>query len=295
MILLQEQESLEYEFRLEKARQEAEKVRIDAEGKAIANRILAASLTPNILKEKYKTGFQYFDIQIDDKKLTKLNAKDAKRNNAKILEYNKVKKAHALLEAKVKQIHKYTTVVFLSSIISGLVVIVVSAFLFMQSSDKLTNMTETSREALVVFAENVDGVNASLKNLDTAIKKQGDLLAINEKLVVTLDKIEKRVEKSNENTVGELQLITTTLINELGKNSQISIENNKKLSANLAKLNRSNSKTIAKAIQQISNKAIYKQIVANQAIQAQQISKLVKQNNNVLGKIADKTSRIKYP
>ena len=110
-------------------------------------------------------------------------------------EYNKVKKAHALLEAKVKQIHKYTTVVFLSSIISGLVVIVVSAFLFMQSSDKLTNMTETSREALVVFAENVDGVNASLKNLDTAIKKQGDLLAINEKLVVTLDKIEKRVEK----------------------------------------------------------------------------------------------------
>jgi hypothetical protein len=172
---------------------------------------------------------------------------------------------------------------------------VVSAFLFMQSSDKLTNMTETSREALVVFAENVDGVNASLKNLDTAIKKQGDLLAINEKLVVTLDKIEKRVEKSNENTVGELQLITTTLINELGKNSQISIENNKKLSANLSKLNRSNSKTIAKAIQQISNKAIYKQIVANQAIQAQQISKLVKQNNNVLEKIADKTSRIKYP
>ena len=40
---------------------------------------------PNILKDKYKTGFQYFDIQIDDKKLTKLNAKDAKRNKAKIL------------------------------------------------------------------------------------------------------------------------------------------------------------------------------------------------------------------
>jgi glycerol-3-phosphate dehydrogenase len=51
---------------------------------------------PNILKEKYKTGFQYFDIQIDDKKLTKLNAKDAKRNNAKILEYNKVKKAEII-------------------------------------------------------------------------------------------------------------------------------------------------------------------------------------------------------
>ena len=210
-------------------------------------------------------------------------------------EYNKVKKAHALLEAKVKQIHKYTTVVFLSSIVSGLAVIIFSAILFMQSSNKLTNMTETSREALVVFAENVDGVNASLKNLDTAIKKQGDLLEINEKLVITLDKIEKRVQKSNENTVGELQLITKTLIDEISKNTQANIDNNKKLNTNLEKLNKSNSRTISKAIQQISNKAIYKQIVANQAIQAQQISKLVKQNNSVLGKIADKTSRIKYP
>jgi len=156
-------------------------------------------------------------------------------------------------------------------------------------------MTETSREALVVFAENVDGVNASLKNLDTAIKKQGDLLAINEKLVITLDKIEKRVQKSNENTVGELQLITKTLIDEISKNTQANIQNNDKLNKNLEKLNKSNSKTISKAIEQISNKAIYKKIVANQAIQAQQIAKLVKQNNSVLGKIADKTSRIKYP
>jgi len=210
-------------------------------------------------------------------------------------EYNKVKKAHALLEAKVKQIHKYTTVVFLSSIVSGLAVIIFSAILFMQSSNKLTNMTETSREALVVFAENVDGVNASLKNLDTAIKKQGDLLEINQKLVITLDKIEKRVQKSNENTVGELQLITKTLIDEISKNTKANIANNNKLNANLEKLNKSNSRTISNAIQQISNKAIYKQIVANQAIQAQQISKLVKQNNSVLGKIADKTSRIKYP
>jgi glycerol-3-phosphate dehydrogenase len=51
---------------------------------------------PNILQEKYKTGFQYFDIQIDDKKLTKLNVKDAKKNKAKILEYNKVKKAEII-------------------------------------------------------------------------------------------------------------------------------------------------------------------------------------------------------
>jgi len=48
----QEQESLEYEFRLTKAEQEAERQRIDAEGKAIANQILSASLTDKILTEK---------------------------------------------------------------------------------------------------------------------------------------------------------------------------------------------------------------------------------------------------
>ena len=48
----QEQESLEYVFRLEKAEQEAERQRIDAEGKARANQILSASLNNQILKEK---------------------------------------------------------------------------------------------------------------------------------------------------------------------------------------------------------------------------------------------------
>ncbi len=50
--LKQEQEALEYEFRLEKAKQEAERQLIDAEGKARANRILSASLTGLILQEK---------------------------------------------------------------------------------------------------------------------------------------------------------------------------------------------------------------------------------------------------
>ena len=50
--LIQEQEALEYEFRIEKAKQEAEKQRIDAEGKAAANRLLSASITNMILKEK---------------------------------------------------------------------------------------------------------------------------------------------------------------------------------------------------------------------------------------------------
>ncbi len=50
--LKQEQESLEYKFKIEKAEKEAERQRIDALGKAKANEILNASLTDKILREK---------------------------------------------------------------------------------------------------------------------------------------------------------------------------------------------------------------------------------------------------
>ena len=50
--LKQEQESLEYEFRLVTAEKEAQKVIIEAQGKADANRILSASLTDKILQDK---------------------------------------------------------------------------------------------------------------------------------------------------------------------------------------------------------------------------------------------------
>ncbi len=50
--LQQEQLSLEYVFKLQRAQQEAERQIIEAEGKASANRIISASLTAKILQEK---------------------------------------------------------------------------------------------------------------------------------------------------------------------------------------------------------------------------------------------------
>ena len=118
-------------------------------------------------------------------------------------EYNTVRKQHKILEDKVKQIHKYTTVVFVSSIVSGIFVVIVSAFLFMQGSSKLDTMTETSREALVVFAENVDSVNKSLESLNKAINKQDEFLAINKKVITTMNKMEKTITESNKLTADE--------------------------------------------------------------------------------------------
>ena len=47
-------------------------------------------IIPNILKDQYKTGFQYYDLQIDDKKLVELNIKDAEKKGATIIENRKV-------------------------------------------------------------------------------------------------------------------------------------------------------------------------------------------------------------
>jgi regulator of protease activity HflC (stomatin/prohibitin superfamily) len=50
--LEQEQVALEYEFRIERAQKEAERQRIEAEGKSAANRILSQSLTDKVLQDK---------------------------------------------------------------------------------------------------------------------------------------------------------------------------------------------------------------------------------------------------
>ena len=44
----------------------------------------------SILKDEYNKGFKYYDLQVDDKKLTELNAHDAKKNNAIIMENTEV-------------------------------------------------------------------------------------------------------------------------------------------------------------------------------------------------------------
>ncbi len=50
--LTQEQEALAYEFRLNKEESEADRVRIEAQGISDYNKIISASLTENILKQK---------------------------------------------------------------------------------------------------------------------------------------------------------------------------------------------------------------------------------------------------
>ena len=44
----------------------------------------------NILQSKFVEGFQYYDVQVDDKKLVEMNIEDSKKMGAKIIEDTKV-------------------------------------------------------------------------------------------------------------------------------------------------------------------------------------------------------------
>ena len=60
-------------------------------------------------------------------------------------EYNKVKRDHKKLETQVKQIHRYTTIIFGSSMIAAIVAMIFSSVLYFRSMSDLGVMTTTNR------------------------------------------------------------------------------------------------------------------------------------------------------
>ena len=70
---------------------------------------------PEILKEEYRVGFKYFDLQVDDKKLVELNINDAKNRGAKIFENTEVIKT--IRKKDYWEIHLSDDSIFTSKII----------------------------------------------------------------------------------------------------------------------------------------------------------------------------------
>ena len=108
-------------------------------------------------------------------------------------EYNKVKREHKKLETKVKQIHKYTTIIFGSSMIAAIVAMIFSSVLYFRSMSDLGVMTTTNREALVIFAENVDDLKDNVKALSAAMESQVALEKQNAVLVEELSSLRKEI------------------------------------------------------------------------------------------------------
>ena len=81
-------------------------------------------------------------------------------------EYSQVKREHKKLEKKVSQIHRYTTITFVTGIVAAVVALTFSATLYFKSIAELKLMTTTNREGLIVFSENIDKLKVFKLNID---------------------------------------------------------------------------------------------------------------------------------
>ena len=104
-------------------------------------------------------------------------------------EYKRIKNEFLKTEQKVKEIHKYTTIVFSSSIATAVVAIILTGLLYFKSLSELDDMTSTSREALVVFAENVENVNKAVDNMNSSLAQHSELVNANTEIKDKLQRL----------------------------------------------------------------------------------------------------------
>ena len=108
-------------------------------------------------------------------------------------EYKRIKNEYIKTEQKMKEIHKYTTIIFSSSIATAVIAIILTGLLYFKSLSELEEMTGTSREALVVFAENVENVNKAVENMNSSLARHTDLLNASEEVKIKMSELSEAI------------------------------------------------------------------------------------------------------
>ena len=130
-------------------------------------------------------------------------------------EYKRIKNEYIKTEKKMKEIHKYTTIIFSSSIATAIVAILLTGLLYFKSLSELEEMTDTSREALVVFAENVENVNKAVENMNLSLSKHTDLLNANEDLKLKMNELSEAILNNDKKLMINLSKEISNLSNNL--------------------------------------------------------------------------------
>ncbi|MBL6602779.1 MAG: hypothetical protein O2938_10025 [Proteobacteria bacterium] len=123
-------------------------------------------------------------------------------------EYGKIKRENQALEGSVKKIHRSTTIIFFSAIIGVVVTSIFAGLIYFRTMSDLNAITSTSREALIVFAENVNEVNTTLTSLQSALKTQQSLVTQNNQLISELQNLNGNIELTRDAIVTKMQETT---------------------------------------------------------------------------------------
>jgi len=218
-------------------------------------------------------------------------------------EYNKTKREHKKLEASVKSVHRYSIIIFTSSMIAAVAALLFAGLIYFRTMSELDTMTTTSREALVVFAENVEGVNDALDKMKAALDTQQTLVGQNETLINELVGLRDIISRSNETMMSGIEStsssisdsnsqmassITAGIANELGAQTNRMVKE-------LNSLSSTNAKALDTMTKSLSSSKNMERLAANQKTIVRLLGDLSAQNGEILRMFSEKDNRVSYP
>ena len=218
-------------------------------------------------------------------------------------EYSQVKREHKKLESKVSQIHKYTTITFVTAMAAAIAGIGFSAVLYFKTLGELRLMTKTNREGLVVFAENIDDLNTILADLNVALEQQAELVALNKESSDKMTQMMKLIEKTSGTLAAEMQsstaamaesnkalsesLSTEVISKAMGQNNQLAVK--------LASMEASLGKSIKNVEEKLIKNSEIGALSAVQKNTSAQVELLAGQNVKILRLLEVQQDKISFP
>ena len=214
-------------------------------------------------------------------------------------EYKRMKNEYIKAEQKVKEIHKYTTIIFSASIGTAIVSVLLIGLLYFKSLSELEDMTNTSREALVVFAENVESVNEAVNNMNQSLEKHSDLVNTNTEIKEKLSQLTGAIEKNDQKLMAslsqEISLLSKSIADSLKTETS-------KLNQNIQESDVVTSAKVGKAIDRLlndnkqkQNSKLLKELSNNTSSLTAALKAISSQNKLLVKEIKDQKENITFP
>ena len=218
-------------------------------------------------------------------------------------EYSQVKRDHKKLEKKVSQIHRYTTITFVSAISAAVIALAFSATLYFKSISELKLMTTTNRQGLIVFSENIETLNNVLAELKVSLSKQEELIKLNRESTLQIGELKKVMAEGSASIVAQLQKtgdgidVSTTALGESLKAAVIT--QNKAMTnsfkVTLTSLESSVLKSVAAIDKKIASNKALQSVAVSQTKTKKEIESLKLQTKEIRKLLETQQNRITFP
>ena len=218
-------------------------------------------------------------------------------------EYSQVKREHRKLEKNVSQIHRYTTITFVTAICAAVLSLGFSAMLYFKTLGELRMMTTTNREGLVVFAENIEQLNSVLGELSGSLEQQGELVALNREATSRISELTQLISKSSQQLSADIKASSDAMVlsnKDLGKHLGDTIVNQamghlNSVAVQLAGTESKLSKEIDVVQKKLIDNTDIGALSASQKNTAAQVEMLAGQNMKMLKLLEVQQDRISFP